>query len=96
MYHYQSQHWLFRSPFQVSKHLVSRQCKAGQHFKWFKDICSQAEYYRLKIFAKKSPADVKAMAETYQQAKKKFMDHCEECAIGKWVHAPPELGLFTQ
>ncbi|BFZ18525.1 hypothetical protein BsWGS_21564 [Bradybaena similaris] len=84
------------SPFQVSKHLVSRQCKAGQHFKWFKDICAQAEFYRLKIFAKKSPADVKAMAETYQQAKKKFLDHCEECDIGKWVHAPPELGMFTQ
>ncbi|CAG5134050.1 unnamed protein product [Candidula unifasciata] len=84
------------SPFKVSDQLVSRQCKASQHFTWFRDICAQDGGYRQKIFDHKSPNQVKTMAQAYQAAKREFRYHCLECSIGEWIHAPPELDMFTQ
>lgn len=72
------------SPFQVSKAYVSRQCKAGLHLKWFKDICKWSPV----VFGDKSPSDIKAMAQDYQKVKNAFFQHCLECGIGKWVHIP--------
>ncbi|GFR79477.1 double-stranded RNA-specific adenosine deaminase [Elysia marginata] len=73
------------SPFQVSKGLVSRQCKAGLHLKWFKDIIDKL---MPNVFGDKNPAEIKAMAQDYQQVKAAFFQHCLENSIGQWVHVP--------
>ncbi|RUS78081.1 hypothetical protein EGW08_014161, partial [Elysia chlorotica] len=72
------------SPFQVSMNLVSRQCKAGLHLKWFRDISKLSQL----VPGDKSPADIKAMAQDYQSVKTAFFEHCLENSIGKWVHVP--------
>ncbi|KAK3707683.1 hypothetical protein RRG08_050498 [Elysia crispata] len=74
------------SPFQVSANLVSRQCKAGLHLKWFRDISKLSPL----VPGDKSPAEIKVMAQDYQTVKAEFFQHCLENSIGKWVHIPQE------
>ena len=75
---------IHRSPFQVSANLVSRQCKAGLHLKWFRDISKLSPL----VPGDKSPAEIKVMAQDYQTVKAEFFQHCLENSIGKWVHIP--------
>ncbi|KAI8782945.1 adenosine deaminase domain-containing protein 1 isoform X1 [Biomphalaria glabrata] len=85
------------SPFQVSTTKpVSRNCKAGLHLKWFKELCAQnSRHPVLAQIQNKSSVEVKAMANGYQAAKAAFFQHCQQIGIGKWIHAPPELGKFV-
>ncbi|CAL1541191.1 unnamed protein product [Lymnaea stagnalis] len=85
------------SPFKVSATTpVSRNCKAGLHIKWFRELCTtNPEHSLVSFFSNKSPAEVKAKATAYQKAKQELFKHCQSVDIGQWVHAPPELSFFT-